>query len=61
MKSDLIIDGDGHVVEVNETYDTIDPAYLAMRPVYTQASKGNIVRLVDGKCGDGTRPAASPG
>ena len=49
MKSDLIIDGDGHVVEVNDTYDTIDPAYLERRPVYTQASKGNIVRLVDGK------------
>ncbi len=49
MKPDLIIDGDGHVVEVNETYDTIDPAFREMRPVYTQASKGNIVRLVDGK------------
>ena len=49
MKSDLIIDGDGHVVEVNDTYDTIDPEYLERRPVYTQASKGNIVRLVDGK------------
>ena len=49
MKPDLIIDGDGHVVEVNETYDTIDPSYLERRPVYTQASKGNLVRLVDGK------------
>ena len=49
MKPDLIIDGDGHVVEVNETYENIDPAYRERRPVYTQASKGNIVRLVDGK------------
>ena len=32
MKSDLIIDGDGHVVGVNETYAIIAPAYLAMRP-----------------------------
>jgi hypothetical protein len=23
---DLIIDGDGHVIEVNETYERIDPA-----------------------------------
>lgn len=48
-RPDLIIDGDGHVVEVNETYERIDPAYRDRRPVYTQASKGNIVRLVDGK------------
>jgi hypothetical protein len=46
---DLIIDGDGHVVEVNETYDTIDPRYRERRPIYTQASEGNIVRLIDGK------------
>src|SRR2546422_4126794 len=46
---DLVIDGDGHVIEVNETYERIDPKYRERRPVYTQASRGNIVRLVDGK------------
>ena len=48
-RPDVVIDGDGHVVEVNETYERIDPAYRDRRPVYTQASKGNIVRLIDGK------------
>jgi predicted TIM-barrel fold metal-dependent hydrolase len=48
-RPDLVIDGDGHVIEVNETYERIDPKYRARRPVYTQASRGNIVRLVDGK------------
>jgi predicted TIM-barrel fold metal-dependent hydrolase len=48
-RPDLVIDGDGHVIEVNETYERIDPAYRHRRPVYTQASRGNIVRLVDGK------------
>ena len=48
-RPDLIIDGDGHVVEVNETYEGIDPAYRDRRPIYTEASKGNIVRLVDGR------------
>jgi uncharacterized protein len=46
---DVVIDGDGHVIEVNETYERIDPKYRERRPVYTQASRGNIVRLVDGK------------
>src|SRR5437867_11372098 len=46
---DLVIDGDGHVIEVNETYERIDPKYRERRPVYTQASRGNIVRLGDGK------------
>src|SRR5262249_36029551 len=46
---DLVIDGDGQVIEVNETYERIDPKYRERRPVYTQASRGNIVRLVDGK------------
>lgn len=45
----LVIDGDGHVVEVNATYATLDPAYRQRRPIYTQASEGNIVRLIDGK------------
>ena len=48
-RPEVVIDGDGHVVEVNETYERIDPAYRERRPVYTQASKGNIVRLIDGK------------
>jgi uncharacterized protein len=48
-RPDLVIDGDGHVIEVNETYERIDPKYRERRPVYTQASRGNIVRLVDGK------------
>ena len=61
MKSDLIIDGDGHVVEVNDTYDTIDPAYLERRPVYTQASKGNIVRLVQWLRRGERKPASSWG
>jgi predicted TIM-barrel fold metal-dependent hydrolase len=46
---ELMIDGDGHVIEVNETYERIDPRYRHRRPVYTQASRGNIVRLIDGK------------
>src|SRR5262249_42995509 len=46
---DLVIDGDGHVIEVNETYERIDPQYRERRPVYTQAGRGYIVRLVDGK------------
>jgi predicted TIM-barrel fold metal-dependent hydrolase len=45
----LVIDGDGHVIEVNETYERIDPAYRHRRPMYSQASRGNIVRLIDGK------------
>src|SRR5215831_10941886 len=45
---DLVIDGDGHVIEVNETYQRIDPKYRERRPVYTQAGRGYIVRLVDG-------------
>ncbi len=48
-RPDLVIDGDGHVIEVNETYERIDPKYRDRRPVYTQVSRGNIVRLVDGK------------
>src|SRR2546430_8465315 len=48
-RPDVVIDGDGHVIEVNETYERIDPKYRERRPVYTQASKGYIVRLVDGK------------
>ena len=48
-RPDLVIDGDGHVIEVNETYERIDPKYRERRPVYTQVSRGNIVRLVDGK------------
>ncbi len=48
-RPEIVIDGDGHVVEVNETYATIDPAYRSRRPIYTQASRGNIVRLIDGK------------
>jgi hypothetical protein len=48
-RPELVIDGDGHVIEVNETYERIDPRYRDRRPVYTQASRGNIVRLVDGK------------
>src|SRR5262249_9760157 len=48
-RPDLVIDGDGHVIEVDETYERIDPKYRERRPVYTQASRGYIVRLVDGK------------
>ena len=48
-RPEIVIDGDGHVVEVNETYATIDPDYRSRRPIYTQASRGNIVRLIDGK------------
>ncbi len=48
-RPEIIIDGDGHVVEVNETYEGIDPKYRDRRPIYTEASKGNIVRLVDGR------------
>ena len=40
---------DMHVIEVNETYERIDPKYRERRPVYTEAAKGYIVRLVDGK------------
>ena len=45
----IVIDSDGHVVEINETYEHIEPAYRDRRPIYTQASQGNIVRLIDGK------------
>src|SRR5207249_2137957 len=48
-RPDLVIDGDGHVIEVNETYERIDPQYRHRRPRYTQAAAGYIVRLVDGK------------
>src|SRR5262249_28128526 len=48
-RPDLVIDGDGHVIEVNETYERIDPEYRHRRPRYTQAAAGYIVRLVDGK------------
>src|SRR5262249_24569465 len=50
-RPDLVIDGDGHVIEGNETYQRIDPRHRGRRPVYTEASRGNIVRLVDGKVG----------
>lgn len=46
---EMVIDGDGHVIEVNETYERIDPKYRHRRPLYTQAARGNIVRLIDGK------------
>ena len=48
-RPDLVIDGDGHVIEVDETYERIDPAYRERRPRYTQAGRGYIVRLIDGK------------
>ena len=48
-KPPIVIDGDGHVVEVNPTYDTIEEEYYHRRPLYTQRSAGDIVRLVDGK------------
>jgi uncharacterized protein len=48
-KPEVVIDGDGHVIEVNETYERIDPRYRHRRPLYTEVSRGNIVRLVDGK------------
>ena len=44
-RPDLVIDGDGHVIEVNETYERIDPKYRERRPVYTQVSRGNIVQI----------------
>ncbi len=31
-RPDVVIDGDGHVVEVNETYERIEPAYRDRRP-----------------------------
>jgi len=58
-RPELVIDGDGHVIEVNDTYERIDPKYHARRPVYTQASRGNIVRLADGKVWARTRSADS--
>src|SRR5215475_6338596 len=48
-RPDLVIDSDGHVIEVDETYERIDPQYRERRPRYTQAGRGYIVRLVDGK------------
>ena len=48
-RPDLVIDGDGHVIEVDATYERIDPQYRERRPRYTQAGRGYIVRLVDGK------------
>src|SRR5205809_4499374 len=48
-KPELVIDGDGHVIEVDATYERIDPKYRERRPRYTQAGRGYIVRLVDGK------------
>src|SRR4029450_1822006 len=48
-RPELVIDGDGHVIEVNETYERIDVKYRYRRPIYRQSSKGNIVRLIDGK------------
>ena len=48
-RPELVIDGDGHVIEVNETYERIDVKYRHRRPIYTQGSKGYIVRLIDGK------------
>ena len=48
-RPELVIDGDGHVIEVNETYERIDVKYRSRRPIYRQSSKGNIVRLIDGK------------
>ena len=48
-RPELIIDGDGHVGETNETYDGIDPRFWRRRPVYTQISRGQIQRLIDGK------------
>src|SRR2546428_8214353 len=48
-RPDLVIDGDGHVIEVDATYERIDPQYRERRPRYTQAGRGYVVRLVDGK------------
>ena len=48
-RPDLVIDGDGHVIEVDATYERIDPQYRERRPRYTQAGRGYIVRLIDGK------------
>jgi hypothetical protein len=48
-RPDLVIDGDGHMIEVDATYERIDPQYRERRPRYTQAGRGYIVRLIDGK------------
>jgi hypothetical protein len=32
-RPDLVIDGDGHVIEVNETYERIDPLRQRTAPV----------------------------
>src|SRR2546428_587795 len=45
-KPELVIDGDGHVIEVDATYERIDPKYRERRPRYTQAGRGYIVGLV---------------
>ena len=49
MKPDIVIDGDGHVVEIDQTYDSIDPEYYAKRPMLREASRGHLVRLQEGR------------
>ena len=49
MKPDIVIDGDGHVVEIDQTYDSIDPEYYTKRPMLREASRGHLVRLQEGR------------
>ena len=48
-KPQIVIDGDGHVVEVNATYATLDKQFESIKPTYGQASQGFIVRTMGGK------------
>src|SRR5438128_6819231 len=48
-RPEVVMAVDGRVTEGDATYERIDPEYRERRPRYTQASRGYIVRLVDGK------------
>jgi len=48
-KPPIVIDGDGHVVEINATYSTLDKRFDSIKPTYSQASQGLIVRTMGGK------------
>ena len=50
-KPKIVIDGDGHVVESNMSYETIRSEYKYRKPLYSQGQQGSIIRLVDGKIG----------
>ena len=50
-KPKIVIDGDGHVVESNMSYETIRSEYKYRKPLYSQGQQGSIIRLIDGKIG----------